>query len=243
METYYGELTSDHTNLQFAVDRVVGSILPIKGSNTPFYVDRYAGCDGDHVILRGDVMTGGRRVASEVRFDDLSFEHIPLGYGMGEVGFISRIPMRQWKHGVRGKVLVYTRGGVIVGNGYDVEVDYLMTDLAVAFKGEYPSFLSALATVISGHRASPFSRNFCLVQGINSVLVEYKGDFIGTVGGVDSVNVTHDYVYMLEELKQVRLTMNLVDSVDLTHTLDFIPPLKDDVDLDDLLMEDEDEQL
>jgi hypothetical protein len=73
----------------------------------------------------------------------------------------------------------------------------------------------------AGHKDIAFDRNFCLVQGTGSILVEYKGDFIGTVRGVDSVDLTHEYVYMLEELAQVGLTMNLVDSTDLGYERGF----------------------
>ncbi len=181
-------------NRRDCTNQLVGTVVR-KGKNA-VTVEAIRGQGRD---LVASVCTLATKRTSAVRVDELDLKPVKLGYINTRQGtrYLTRIPMRRWKHGLDSNN-VDAIG--IRGQRVNFDIRSHSRALAACIRGQYPVFDECIDTVEQDGTSRAFSRNFALRQGSSRIEVYYKGRKVGHVGGNRNVVLDNRYQYLNELL-------------------------------------------
>jgi hypothetical protein len=166
-------------------------------------------CEGTDVSVGLEIMTGNHH---KVKISDLNLVPVSLGFVnvKGDVGYVSRKPIRREKQGLsRDSLCIKSRplNGKDEGNPFALRMgrqNNIALDgepLAKTILGTFPNLVEAVTSVRTGKtKASAFSRNWAIGKDDVDLCLLYRGDVVGFVGDT-SVKLLPEFSFLKESLE------------------------------------------
>ena len=178
----------------YGEDRCCNSIVSLGGE--PFWYLYYSAYDG----IRGrHILTGEELYFSREAFDPTPV-HIGYMNGKGFTKYLSRLPIRQWKQGLRSAnmAILGEDGTITTYLGEDVCSSKAFYD---AYMGRYPS----LPTIIGrNYKHKAFSREYAAKQDGKELKLVRRGFEVGLINPYSAqIELHKDYSFLQDEVEEI----------------------------------------